>query len=58
MDGEDAALGGALTEALSLPDSSVEAMGNRGRQWISEAFSWASVAGRMAKFYEDILRAS
>jgi glycosyltransferase involved in cell wall biosynthesis len=58
VDGEEAALGAALTEALSLPDSSVEAMGNRGRQWMSEAFSWASAAARMARFYEDILRAA
>lgn len=58
VDGEDAALAVALTEALSLADSSVEAMGGRGRQWMVEAFSWASVAGRMANFYEDILHAA
>jgi glycosyltransferase involved in cell wall biosynthesis len=58
VDGEEAALSVALTEALSLSDSVVEAMGARGRQWMADAFSWASVAGRMAKFYEDILRAA
>lgn len=45
------ALTSALHLALSLPAVERTAMGERGRAWICEAFSWEAVASEMAAVY-------
>jgi glycosyltransferase involved in cell wall biosynthesis len=42
----------ALTEAMSAPPERLAAMGAAGRTWMSESFSWTSVAGEMRAVYD------
>ena len=44
-----------LREAMSRPRSELEAMGNRGRAWMSAEYRWDSVANRMLEFYDWII---
>ena len=41
----------ALDEAMAADDSARRQMGNRGRKWASEEYSWQSVGLRMAETY-------
>jgi len=49
------ALARAIDEALSLEPATRAAKGERGRRWMTEAFSWPALAGRMADFYRDVV---
>ena len=42
----------ALSEAMSLTDSERKDMGARGREWMSEAFSWEGIAQQMTQAYD------
>lgn len=44
-----------LKTALSLPLSDLEVMGNRGRDWMVEDFSWDRVAKKMKADYEQLI---
>jgi glycosyltransferase involved in cell wall biosynthesis len=48
-------LANALQKAMSLSDAEREAMGSRGRRWVSRCFSWSRVALEMRAVYEWIL---
>ena len=48
-------LANALQIAMSLSDAEREAMGSRGRRWVSRCFSWSGVALEMRAVYEWIL---
>ena len=45
----------AIAEALSIEPTTRVAMGERGRRWMTEAFSWTAFARRMADFYRDVV---
>jgi glycosyltransferase involved in cell wall biosynthesis len=45
----------AIREATGRSDSEREAMGERGRVWMEQDYSWSSVAKRMLSVYEWIL---
>ena len=42
----------AMSEAMSLTASERKEMGARGREWMSEAFSWAGIAQQMTLAYD------
>ena len=46
----------ALLHATSLPDSTLEAMGQRGQDWMLRSFRWKDIAADMSGFYTDISR--
>lgn len=48
----------ALSDAMSLPAAELEAMGNAGRLWMGESFSWQASASRLAEFYSWIIAGS
>lgn len=43
----------AISEALSADGNALSEMGQRGRQWVAEAFSWESIGRQMARFYRE-----
>jgi glycosyltransferase involved in cell wall biosynthesis len=46
----------ALGEAIRiLAASDLRAMGERGRRWVAEQFSWDAIAVRMLDVYRDLL---
>jgi glycosyltransferase involved in cell wall biosynthesis len=45
----------AIDRALSLGGEARMAAGERGRRWMVEEFSWASVARAMTDFYDDVV---
>lgn len=45
----------ALDEALALDRSSLEEMGERGRQWMIREFSWPGIGQRMSEVYKWIV---
>jgi glycosyltransferase involved in cell wall biosynthesis len=45
----------ALDDALAIDPAVRAAMGERGRRWMIEEFSWPSLARRMAAFYVDVV---
>jgi glycosyltransferase involved in cell wall biosynthesis len=47
-------LAAAIDDALATDPAARAAKGERGRRWMIEAFSWPSVACRMADFYLDV----
>ena len=48
-------LAGALEGALTAAPAELQAMGERGRRWMIEAFSWPAFARQMADFYVDVV---
>ena len=46
----------ALREAMSTAHSELSEMGQRGRRWMSEGFSWLAIGAQMEEVYEWILR--
>lgn len=52
--GDDAALAAALIKLFSLPDSSRQAMGDRGRAWVLSHFNGAAAAELTLKLYADV----
>jgi glycosyltransferase involved in cell wall biosynthesis len=48
-------LAGAIDAALSITLEERAAMGERGRRWMIEAFSWSSFASRMAELYRALV---
>jgi glycosyltransferase involved in cell wall biosynthesis len=55
IDRSDAILTETMASAMALPPGDLEAMGKRGRTWMEQDFSWASVAQRMEKSYRWLL---
>ena len=51
----EAALEGALREAMDLPEAGRREMGRNGRLWAEEAFSWKHVAEEMRALYAWVL---
>jgi glycosyltransferase involved in cell wall biosynthesis len=45
----------AIDEALTLSPEARTAMGERGRAWMVEEFSWPQVARGMTEFYDDVV---
>jgi len=45
----------AIDEALSLDSATRIAKGERGRRWMIDEFSWATVARAMIDFYDDVV---
>jgi glycosyltransferase involved in cell wall biosynthesis len=45
----------ALDEALTLDAETRREMGERGRRWMIEAFSWPRVARAMIEFYDEVV---
>lgn len=45
----------ALAEATSTPSAALAAMGQRGRDWVREEFSWELIGQRMRQAYERLL---
>jgi glycosyltransferase involved in cell wall biosynthesis len=52
--GDDAALAAALIQLFSLPESAQQAIGSRGRAWVSEHFNAAAVSEMTLKLYADV----
>jgi glycosyltransferase involved in cell wall biosynthesis len=52
--GDDAALAATLIRLFSLPDSSRQAVGDRGRTWVLQHFNGAAAAELMLKLYADV----
>lgn len=50
-----AAITDTLRGALSLPAGELEAMGQRGHEWMRDEFSWHTVADNMVAAYEWVL---
>lgn len=50
------ALEAALRTAMALPRSALREMGERGRQWIPQEFSWSEIARQMHLLYTWVLR--
>ena len=48
-------LAAAIHDALATDPAARAAMGERGRRWMIEEFSWATVARRMVDFYVDVV---
>ncbi len=48
-------LAAALSEALSLPQSRLTAMGREGRHWMRESLAWPMIASQMHTTYEWLL---
>ncbi|MCR9198657.1 MAG: glycosyltransferase [Planctomycetaceae bacterium] len=48
----------ALAEATSTPPAVLAAMGQRGRDWVREEFSWELIGRRMQTAYESLLESS
>jgi glycosyltransferase involved in cell wall biosynthesis len=48
-------LAAAIGDALRMDTAMRVAMGERGRRWMADAFSWPSVARAMADFYLDLV---
>jgi glycosyltransferase involved in cell wall biosynthesis len=48
-------LAGALRAALQAEPAELQAMGDRGRRWMTQEFSWPAFARRMADFYVEVL---
>lgn len=44
----------ALTEAMSLPDGMLRAMGREGRRLVRQRYSWSNIAQQMKKAYERV----
>jgi glycosyltransferase involved in cell wall biosynthesis len=51
----EAALAAALGEAAALRPEQLDAMGERGRAWMLETFSWPAVAARMRAFHAEVV---
>lgn len=51
---EPAGLAEALSEVASLPKDRLAAMGQLGREWVRESFSWSGVGANMRAFYEQL----
>lgn len=49
------ALAATLREACALPPATLAAMGERGRRWMLDAYSWQSVGARLADVYRWLL---
>jgi glycosyltransferase involved in cell wall biosynthesis len=52
--GDDSALGAALIQLFSLPESAQHAIGARGRAWVLEHFNAAAVSEMTLKLYADV----
>lgn len=52
---EEDAIAEALTAAMSLPEERRQAMGQMGRRWMKEEFSWSVQGEKMRVFYEWLL---
>lgn len=52
VEGHAQSLAVCLSQALALPRAQLTEMGQRGRIWMSEAFSWESIARKMLATYE------
>jgi glycosyltransferase involved in cell wall biosynthesis len=48
-------LAAAIHDALTIDPAARAAMGERGRRWMIEEFSWAKVARHMLDFYVDVV---
>ncbi|MCP9450966.1 MAG: hypothetical protein NNA21_13015, partial [Nitrospira sp.] len=46
----------ALKQALALSPDELSEMGQRGRRWMQDEFSWDSLGLKMARTYEWIVR--
>jgi glycosyltransferase involved in cell wall biosynthesis len=46
----------ALREAMSTAPSELYEMGQRGRRWMSQEFSWHAIGAQMEEVYDWILR--
>jgi glycosyltransferase involved in cell wall biosynthesis len=55
VDADEESLASAIRQALVLDEQDRTEMGSRGRAWMAEAFSWQSVAQRMATFYAQVI---
>jgi glycosyltransferase involved in cell wall biosynthesis len=55
---EETELAEAMNEALSMSKQELDLMGMEGREWMRKEYSWATMAGRMAAFYQSILSGS
>lgn len=44
----------ALLHATNLPDATLEAMGQRGQDWMLRSFRWNDIASEVVNFYNDI----
>ncbi len=44
----------ALTAALAVAPTELQAMGRRGRDWMAQDFSWAGAAHRLQQFYQHL----
>jgi glycosyltransferase involved in cell wall biosynthesis len=49
-----AGLAAALTQATSLPEAELEAMGRRGRAWVRADYAWSEVARRHLRELYDV----
>jgi glycosyltransferase involved in cell wall biosynthesis len=45
----------SLTEALSCPNEKLQVMGNRGRHWMAQEYSWPVIASKMATTYRWLI---
>ncbi|MDA8988722.1 glycosyltransferase [bacterium] len=54
VDLEPTSLAEALSELTSLPKDRLAAMGQLGREWVRQSFSWSGVATEMKQFYESL----
>ncbi|MDB4508443.1 glycosyltransferase, partial [Akkermansiaceae bacterium] len=50
-------IGEALQVATSLDQKELQAMGARGRAWVTEEFAWPAIAAKVEQFYEQLLSA-
>ena len=55
--GDDAALSAALIRLLSLPEASRRAIGNRGRDWVTDHFDPDTMVQQTLAIYGDVARA-
>lgn len=53
---EAGAIGAALEAAMSMPANELDEMGQRGRKWVGECFSWDSIGERWVEVYRWILQ--
>lgn len=51
----DDALASALEDAMSRPDTELQAMGTRGRAWVERDFAWPVIADQMCEVYTWVL---
>jgi glycosyltransferase involved in cell wall biosynthesis len=52
--GSDAALAASLISLFSLPDSTQQAIGARGRAWVLDHFNGPAVSEMTLKLYADV----